>query len=85
MIKYLLFKLLNLAELILLVRIVLSWLPIGNNRFTDLLYTLTEPVLSPIRNLLDSAMGNRRIMIDFSPLIAFMLIGLLKRFIAGFI
>ncbi|MCK9478172.1 MAG: YggT family protein [Firmicutes bacterium] len=85
MLIYLVFKLLNLVEILLLVRVVISWLPIGHNRFTEILYTVTEPILAPIRNLLDSAMGNRAIMIDFSPIIAFMLIGLLKRLIVSWI
>ncbi len=83
MVRYILIRLLDLAELLILIRVIISWLPIGHNRFAEILYMMTEPVLAPIRRLLDGAMGSRRIMFDFSPIIAFLLIGLIKNLIAS--
>jgi YggT family protein len=60
-------------EVLILARVVLSWL---NPRFEGpvarLVFETTEPILAPIRRILPST-G----MIDFSPIVAFLLIGLL--------
>lgn len=60
-------------EVLILGRVLMSWL---NPRFEGpvarFLYETTEPILSPIRRVLPST-G----MIDFSPIVAFVLIGLL--------
>ena len=58
-------------EVLILARVLMSWL---NPRFEGpvarLLYQTTEPILAPIRRILPST-G----MIDFSPIVAFLLIG----------
>ena len=56
----------KLLEFLILARVILSWIHIGrNNSIVQLLYTLTEPILSPIRSLLDkSPLGG--MMLDFS-------------------
>jgi len=60
-------------EILILGRVLMSWL---NPRFEGpvarLLFETTEPILAPIRRILPST-G----MIDFSPIVAFLLIGLL--------
>ncbi len=60
-------------EVLILARVLMSWL---NPRFEGpvarLLYATTEPILAPIRRILPST-G----MVDFSPIVAFLLIGLL--------
>lgn len=54
----------------IIIRVLLSWFSVGGSQPAfRLLIEITEPVLSPIRRLLPSA-G----MIDFSPLIALLLI-----------
>jgi len=59
-------------EVLILGRVLMSWL---NPRFEGpvgrLLYEATEPILAPIRRILPST-G----MIDFSPIVAFLVIGL---------
>lgn len=73
---------LNIFEIVLIARILISWLPVSrNNKLIDLLYAVTEPVLAPIRNMLSrsSFMNNSMFsMIDFSPIVAFILIGVLR-------
>lgn len=63
--------LLNIYAIILLLRIMTSWMRLDpyNNEFVRILYALTEPVLEPIRAVLPPA-G----MFDFSPLVATILI-----------
>lgn len=70
----------------LIARVFISWLPIGrDNKFVDLLYAVTEPVLGPIRNMLSrsSLMNNSAFsMFDFSPIVALLLLGFLRKFIS---
>jgi len=66
----------NLLQIIILVRVVMSWIPHNpHNQWTRLLYQVTEPILKPIRDILPGqSMG-----FDFSPVVVFLLLGLLKR------
>lgn len=83
LIKMALLRLLDVAEILILIRVIVSWLPLGRNRFIEIIYTITDPILIPIRSLLEKSMKGKSIMIDFSPIIAFLLIGFIKRFIMG--
>ncbi len=72
-------------EMVLVARAVLSWFPISrNNKFVDLLHAITEPVLSPIRNMLNrsSIFNNSMLsMMDLSPIVAFLLIEVIRNVI----
>ena len=62
--------LLELFYVLLIVRAVLSWVPGVRNRLTDFVYMVTEPVLSPVRNLLNrSRFGNLSLPLDLSFLV----------------
>ncbi len=67
--------------LLILIRCIISWLPINrNNSLVRLCYMLTEPVLAPIRRLFDrSPIGGAGIGIDFSPVIAIILVDIVCR------
>ena len=66
----------NLLQMLILVRVVLSWLPHNPyNQLIQLLYQITEPILSPIRETLPVQSGG----IDFSPIVAFFLLGFVKK------
>ncbi|MCU0271250.1 MAG: YggT family protein [Acidimicrobiales bacterium] len=72
--------LLQLYLLILLVRIVLSWFPISGEGFMSsvygLLYSLTEPVLGPLRSILPPVrLGG--VALDLSPIVVFLGINIL--------
>ena len=70
---------LQLYNLIILARILMSWIQVDrSNQFVRLVHDLTEPVLAPIRNILPPA-G----MFDFSPLIATFLIQILVNILAS--
>ncbi len=75
--------LIRVIEFLILVRVLLSWIPINrNNSIISLVYTLTEPVLAPIRNLLfKSPLGGSGMMLDFSPIIACILLDLIRSFV----
>ncbi len=77
-IRTLLYYVLLAFNLILLARVLLSWFPNidRSNRWVQLIYEITEPVLRPIRNLLPQT-G----MMDFSPLIVFLILSVLLQVI----
>jgi YggT family protein len=72
--------LLQLFELALLARIILSWFPNvdRSNPIIQFLFDITEPVLRPIRDMLPP--GG---MFDFSPLIVFIIIQVLTTVLRG--
>lgn len=62
---------------LLLIRVLVSWVsPSPFNPLVQFLYRTTEPILDPIRRFLPT-MG----MVDFSPIIAFILIVFLQSFL----
>jgi YggT family protein len=63
-------RLIDLYSLIVLVAVILSWMRLGpRNPLAAIAYSLTEPVLEPIRRVLPPMGG-----LDFSPMV--LLIGL---------
>jgi YggT family protein len=64
---------------IILIRVVLSWVNVDPyNPLVRMIYQITEPVLAPLRRLIPPAAG-----LDFSPLVAFFVIELLRRLVLG--
>jgi YggT family protein len=79
-IQYLLLKTIEIYILVIIVRAIMSWFNLSyQSSFYRLLLQLTEPFLSRIRKFLPRTSG-----IDFSPLIAIILLNLLSRIVAGF-
>lgn len=69
-------RLLNVYSLVVLVRVLLSWLPDldRSNPLIEFVYNVTDPVLSRIREVLPSVQG-----IDFSPMVLLFGISILTR------
>jgi YggT family protein len=62
---------------LLIARVVLSWTnPMGGGGMVAFIYQATEPILAPIRRVLPPTSG-----IDWSPLVAMLLLGVLLRVI----
>ena len=76
----LLVTLLKLYSIILLGRILLSWIPNldRSNQIVQLLYQLTEPVLEPVRRTIPP-LG----MMDLSPIIVFIGLRILQSVVMG--
>ena len=70
------FLALNIYQLILLARVLITWFPDINrdNPIVQFLFDVTEPVLRPVRNMLPQT-G----MMDFSPLVVFLGISVLMQ------
>jgi YggT family protein len=65
--------------LLLIARVILSWTnPTGGGGLTAFVYQATEPILAPIRRVLPPTAG-----IDWSPLIAMLLVGVIVRVVAA--
>jgi YggT family protein len=68
----------RLYSFVIIVRAVISWVqPNPYNPAVQLLYRITEPLLSPIRKALSRSIGNMGI--DFSPIVAIVLLNLFER------
>ena len=80
--NYLLYTIVNnafiLLQLIIMVRIFLSWIPHDPyNQFIRIIYSIADSILTPIRDAVPiQGMG-----FDFSPIIAFFLLGFLKKIV----
>ncbi|MCQ4935780.1 MULTISPECIES: YggT family protein [Anaerotignum] len=73
-------------ELLIFGRIILSWLPMGfHNPIGAFLYNMTEPILGPCRKMLDKSPLGGGMMLDFSPIIALILMMLVKQLILSLI
>lgn len=71
--------LVDLLELAIFITVIISWLPVKkDNRFIKLLYQITEPIMSPIRSLLQKSEFTKNLMMDFSPIVALLLLELFK-------
>lgn len=63
---------------LILVRALISWVPqLSQSHVGRLIAVLTEPVLAPIRQLLAHIPPLRRIPVDFSPIAAWIILGVL--------
>ena len=64
---------------LLVIRIVISWFQVSpSSEPVNMLYRITEPILLPLKRL-PLQVG----MIDFSPVVAFILLSFLDHFIVG--
>lgn len=78
-IAYLLDMIFNILYFLLVIRIILSWFGVNPyNEIVQILYKITEPILAIFRKL-PLQMGA----LDFSPIIAFMVLWFLRNFLVG--
>ena len=67
-------KFFEVLYFLILIRIVLSWLPgIRDTSVGGIIYQLTEPILGPVRSMIDNSPIGGGMMLDFSPVIALFL------------
>ncbi len=74
---------LNLYNILLLVYVILSWIRPAQNKWTDLLNRVVEPVLNPVRNFLMKNVPQLMRTFDFSPVAVWLLISLVRGFISS--
>lgn len=69
----------TLMELLIVVRALLSWFPVNDDSpLVNFLYFITEPLLAPIRALLELIPALRDMPIDISSMIAIVFLTLLS-------
>jgi YggT family protein len=70
----------NFIEAAILIEVVLSWIMPGKkNAFTDMLHIFTDPFLIPGKKIQSMIAPN--LMIDFSPIIALIIVDIVERII----
>ena len=68
----------SVLQILLVVRVVMSWIPHNSNTdWVKTIYSLTDIILKPIQENLPT----RNMGFDFSPVIAFFLLGVIKNII----
>ena len=67
----------EVLSLVIVARVILSWFSSPTNRLAIILYRATEPVLAPLRRIIP-----RFGMIDFTPLVAIILLQLIVRLLS---
>ena len=66
----------DIIQFLIIIRVILSWVPHDpHSQWVRLLTNATEPILRPVRQTVPiTSMG-----VDFSPIVAFILLGFLKK------
>ena len=83
LIGWLINLLLSIYSTVIVVYVILSLIKPTANRWTELLRSLVEPVLGPIRRLLQRYLPAQWQVIDWSPVAALLLIRILKSLFAA--
>ena len=66
-------------EILIFLRILLSWIPLGyNSAVGRFLFNMTEPILGPVRNMVDKSPLGGGMGLDFSPIFALILMRLVQ-------
>lgn len=69
----------RIIEFLIFARVLLSWIPIGrDSRLVALIYQLTEPILAPIREIIERSAFGKNMIMDFSPIIALFLLDFIR-------
>lgn len=81
--KVALIRLFDFMSFAIVVRALLSWFPVPRgSRFARILYQITEPILAPIRDLIQRTSWGRNLMVDLSPIIALLILMMVEGFLA---
>ena len=76
----------TVIEFAILARVLITWFPVPKeNYLVRMLYQITEPILAPVRNIIQRSAMGKNMMFDFSPVIAFLLIGLIRNIVLSFL
>ena len=79
-------KFFEVLYFLILIRIVLSWLPgIRDTSVGGIIYQLTEPILGPVRSMIDNSPIGGGMMLDFSPVIALFIMNIACNILKGIV
>ena len=75
------FVLISALQLFLFVRMIISWImPLESNALVNFVFFVTEPVLKPVRLIIDKIPALRDLPIDLSFLITYLLLSVIGGF-----
>ena len=75
------FVLISALKLFLFVRMIISWItPLESNALVSFVFFVTEPVLKPVRLIIDKIPALRDLPIDLSFLITYLLLSVIGGF-----
>lgn len=79
---FILYRLIDFYELLIVAECILSWFPVGGviSDLYEVLQRLTAPFVDIFRRLIPSV-GGGGVRVDFSPMIAIIVLDLVKRFV----
>jgi YggT family protein len=72
----------NLFNILLLIYVLLSWIRPVQNKWTELVRSLVEPVLTPVRRFLQKNVPNLMGTFDWSPVALWLLISLIRQILS---
>lgn len=79
-------KFFQILYYLILIRIILSWIPaLRDTAIGNLIYSFTEPILGPVRQMIDSSPIGGGMMLDFSPVIALFIMNIACNIIKGIV
>ena len=78
LVGFLLYGFLGIYSILIVIRIILSWITSSANRLTSFLMKLTDPILEPFRRIIPP-LG----MFDISPIIVLLILNFLQMAVAG--
>lgn len=83
-IGYVLYRLIDFYQILILAECILSWLPVGGivRDIYEALRSITDPFVDIFRRLIPGV-GAGGFAVDFSPMIAILVLDLVKRFVIG--
>ena len=76
----------KLLYILIIIRVFMSWVP--NLRYTTIgnfIVTLTDPILEPVKRMMDKSPLGGGMMLDFSPVIALFILDIIQMIILGII
>ena len=78
------FLILGVLNIAMLIRALTSWFPDIGGAWLDMVYMITEPVVAPIRAIFELFPVFKNSPIDFSFLVAFLVINIVQELLSGF-
>ena len=83
LLKNLVLVILTALETAMFARAILSWIPMESNKITDFLFSLTEPLIYPLRRLFHRLNWFQGIPFDMAYMFTFLLLSILSSVLAA--
>jgi len=79
-------KFFQILYYLILIRIILSWIPsLRDSSIGRVIYNFTEPILGPVRGMIDNSPIGGGMMLDFSPVIALFIMNIACNILKGIV